>query len=403
MGGHSVRSIARTLVLVLLMTVLWQYRHEIVERWEAKLHSWQARRSVTDAIRSTAYFVHESKWLEFDIPTQAVGLRLLTNAAVSNTTLPLISLERPRRGWKYALDFELLDDRLQVARQRRYHLRTRISDLQDAGREFGEGKTWFQESSLVPAQTRTIQIPLPDVNARSRRLRVRLGERDEQVKTVVARLYFKYQRPNFDQPYAWSRMSVQARQRLCRASVYPPELLSPWERQNLLRWDWTALPPLGQCDMDYQQCLIYQREDPQLGDFEYLPPPDGIICRPQIPVTIPTPVDEGSVQLRFFPDHEVTQIDRAMVDVQVHRKLLGVVARRQQRANDGSGVLQLDTSGDLLEIRTNQYLICVATWQPQNETSKHIADETIPLTSSGQTIRAVARRPGAAGFQHHPH
>jgi hypothetical protein len=65
--------------------IVWCYYGRWSERWQAQLRSWQSRRSVEDTVRSTAYPLSRMKWLEFDLPTQAVGLRLLTNAAVSDT------------------------------------------------------------------------------------------------------------------------------------------------------------------------------------------------------------------------------------------------------------------------------------------------------------------------------
>ena len=328
------------------------------------------------------------RWLEFDLPANAVGLRLLTNAALANTSLPPISPDRPRRGWNYAVDFELLDDQLETLQQRRYHLRSRISHGQNAGTEVTEGQTWFQDSQLVPAQTRTVQIPLRQFDSRAHRLRVRLGARDDQVQDVAMRLYFKYERPDYEQPYAWSRLSLDARQRICRASVYPPDLLSPWERRNLLHWDWTALPPLGRIDVDYQYRLIYQREDPQVENWELQPPPEGIVCRAEVPVTIPTPAEVGVVRLEVYPDYAMDNVFQAMVDVRVHRKLLGQVAHYRQAAGGSSELLQFDTAGDLLEVTASEDVVCVATWRPSAEGAAAATDTAITLSSSAETIRA---------------
>ena len=383
------KSLVQIAVAMLLVMILWHVGPDVTDRWHAEVRRWRDRRSVEDTIRSTAYPIDETKWLEFDLPSQAIGLRLLTNAALTNTSLPPISPDRPRRGWDYAVDFELLDDQLQPIQQRRYHLRTRISDLQAAGTDFTEGQTWFQDSQLVPAQTRTVQVPLHHLEARPRRLRVRLGDRHEQVQEVVMRLYFKYERPDFEKPYVWGRMSLDARQRMCRASVYPADLLSPWERRNLLRWDWTALPPLGRSDVDYQHRLIYQREDPQLADWEFLPPPEGIVCRPDQPVTIPTPAADGIVQLEFFPDHQVTRTIHAVVDVLIHQKLFGVVAQHRQQPAGSAELFRFETSGELLEVTASDYLICVASWRPRGNEAAQSQDPPITLNSSDTSIRAA--------------
>ena len=297
------RNFVRILVVAAVVLSFWIARPWAVERWNDQLLAWRARRSIEDTVRSTAYPIEPQRWLEFDLPPHAMALRLLTNAAVSHTELPPGSMEQPRRGWRYAIEYELLDEESATRERRQYHFRARISHRQDIGTEVDERLTWFQDSDQVPTQTRTVQIPLSDTKSRTRHIRIRLASQDPQLEGVVIRVYYEHERSDFEQPYAWSRLPVVDRQRLCRASVYPPELLSPQEQRNLLRWNWTALPPRGKPSLEFQHRMIYQRENPQVADVEFLPPPDGVTCRPGIPVTIPTPAQPGVTLLEFFPDH----------------------------------------------------------------------------------------------------
>jgi hypothetical protein len=376
----------RIAILLCLGLAAWSFSSILWKRWQQKLLGWQSRRSIEDTVRSTAYPLSGTRWLEFDLPSQAVGLRLLTNAAVSDRQLPPLSEQRPRRGWQYAVDYQLIDDRGQIVEQQSYHFRTRMSHGQEADTDFVEGPTWFQDSTLAPASTRTVQVPLQQTNRNVRRFRVRCGAHDPQVQEVVARLYFKYERPDYDRTYAWSRLPVDARRRLSRASVYPPELLTPWEKRNLLRWNWTALPPPGQNGVEYEHRLIYQREKPEAIDQEFLAPADGVVCRPNSAVTIPTPLGAGVVRMEFFHDFELTDAGTTEDSMRVHHKSLGVVAHYRHRVDDLREPVTLDTDGDLLEITSNKYLICAATWRPR---SAHLTDAPITLNSSAQSIRAL--------------
>ncbi len=79
--------------------------------------------------------------------------------------------------------------------------------------------------------------------------------------------------------------------------VYSPELLTPLERQNLLRWDWAALAPLGDEGRDYQRLQFYQSAaDPEewLGADEG---PVGFPCGPGQHLTLPLPTTAGQVRL----------------------------------------------------------------------------------------------------------
>ncbi|MCA9168761.1 MAG: hypothetical protein KDB23_13895 [Planctomycetales bacterium] len=331
-------------------------------RWKGWVEQRQRQRDIQDAVRSTAFLLTSDRWLEFDIQSSAVALRVLTNAAVSHTDTPEVDLQRPRVGWRYRVDYELYDSRGKQLQTQAYHLRTQINDVRDPV-SGDNGLTWFDSSVAIPAQTRTIQIPLDRLPARAARLRIKLGDMDADINEVVIRAYMKYERQDYDQPYAWSRLSVDRRQKLCRANVYPPELLSPIERRNLLRWNWAAIAPLGKHGRDYTSLRIYQREAPQTRQLTLLPPEESVICEPEQPLTFALPPTPGDVKLDFYPELEDGQTNETHVLVNVHRQPLGIVESRTVTITDLAEVLSLNVAGgEILEVRADGYVTCHATW-----------------------------------------
>ena len=205
-----------------------------------------------------AYPLSSTRWLEFDIPAQAQLLRVLTNASVQDFSAPPTTREQPRTGWQYALEYQLLGDDGRLLKASQYHLRAAVIQSRDPETGMVQAVSWFGQSAAIPTITRTVQLPLESAEHVARRLRLRLATRDAAVQDVIVRVYMRAERTGYDQPYAWSRLSPPARERLCRPMVYSPELLSPMERQNLLRWDWTALAPAGDEGTDYQRIQFYQ-------------------------------------------------------------------------------------------------------------------------------------------------
>ncbi len=268
------------------------------------------KRFDVDASRSAAYRLDSTNWLEFDIPRQALGLRILTNAAVQDLSRRVTTREEPRDGWRYAIEYELLTGEGHLLDSHHYHLRASVLKDRDPSTGAERSASWFGNLDWLPTMTRTVQLPLESAAQPPDRLRVRLAKREEVVQEVTVRVFMRYERTDYDQPYVWSRLSPEARERLARPSVYPPALLTAIERKNLARWDWTALPPLGLEGQDYQTRWFYQAA-PEPEACESVARSNlGLTCEPTRHLVLTLPDDTTRVRLELENLHayaEATQ------------------------------------------------------------------------------------------------
>ncbi len=389
-GGRPMRNSLRAVMLVGLLVAVWVGLPSVRQHVREWVESQRQRRNVQDAVRSTAYPLSAQRWIEFDIPPNTTDLRVLTNAAVLNRDLPPRTLERPRQGWRYAIDYRLLTDESSASEAKTYHLRTRLHEITDPRSGAPLGVTWFQNSDRLPAQTQTVPLPLQGRQPRPTRLQLRLSSHDIQIEEVVVRVYSKYERSDFDQAYTWSRLAPERRARIARASVYPPELLSPREQRNLLRWNWSAVPPLGRAGTDYQRRQIYQYEEFQTDSSLFLPPENALTCEPGWPLVVPTPRGRGEVQLEFVPDPRLTRQVPVEVRVRRFRTTRGQVAEQVYSFGGRSewpDRLVIPTDGELLEIRTNELLFVSAGYRPEAAAPSNL-DELEPLVSAVTSFRA---------------
>ncbi len=85
-----------------------------------------------DARSVTATLLAADQWVEFQVLRDATTIRLLTNAALKSMDAPDHDLTNPRLGWRYSLDYELLDAERQLLEKSEYHFRTHVRQLVDA-------------------------------------------------------------------------------------------------------------------------------------------------------------------------------------------------------------------------------------------------------------------------------
>ena len=246
------------LIGLLLALVGAAAKPAILRKWQDFREHRRLERFEVDAARTAAYPLESNEWLEFSIPHQARALRVLTNAAVPDLHDRSKTREEPRFGWRYAIQYELLDPEGDVLDGTQYHFRAVVIKRPDAETGKMQSASWFGDSDQLPTMTRTAQLPFDSAPEKPSRLRVRLAKRDPEVQEVVVRVYMQYERSDYQQPFVWSRLSPETRERLCRPLVYAPSLLTATEKQNLARWDWTALPPKGLEGRDYRTRWFYQ-------------------------------------------------------------------------------------------------------------------------------------------------
>ena len=262
---------------------------------------------VDNLTRFRTYVVERERWLTYQIPGQSLALRLFTNAALPEEArskpVPSDLMDRP--GYRYCVEYEILDQQGNVLRQSRYHFRASPLEPVSAAPAAisgptGEGvaalqpgQSFFDETNLIPAGTRTMQLPLnDDVLSKADTIRVRLAAVDPMIDEVVTRLYTQYVNDEHDKQAAWNRLPQRLRVRLTRANVYPPSLLSSYEKSNLLRKRWTAAPPVGLEDREYVARRMYVPDQEAAADAN--DSATGVELCPGLKVTSPLPVEHGT-------------------------------------------------------------------------------------------------------------
>ena len=197
-----------------------------------------------DSSRVSTTLLRDDKWSEFYIPSDAESIRLMTNGALRDTQLPQESQTDPRSGWRYSVEYQLLDSGGKILNESAYHQRSRVRELIDA--DTGEliDPMVFGKTAMIATQTRFIQIPISTEGARPSRVRIRAGQRDPEVVEIVARVRTRHERPHYRDRTTWRQISTKTRRNLARFCVFDHKFLTSSERASLLRWQWMKAPPI---------------------------------------------------------------------------------------------------------------------------------------------------------------
>ena len=198
-----------------------------------------------DANRVRTVLLSPNHWSEFHISPTAQGIRVMTNAALTSTELPEKNQSDPRDGWRYSIEYQLLDADGELIRQRVYESRTRLRKLVDADSDALIDPLMFGTTGQVATQTRFVQIPALPSARQPAVIRIRSTQSDPQISEIVARVRTKHERPHYENPATWRQISLTSRQKLAKFCVFDQKFLTPKERASLLRWHWIQAPTLN--------------------------------------------------------------------------------------------------------------------------------------------------------------
>ena len=246
-----------------------------------------------DAKRVGTVLLSKNDWVEFHISPAAEGIRLMTNAALRTTEMPQQNQSDPRVGWRYSIQYQLLDADGELIRQTTYESRTRLRQLVDT--DSGEliNPLMFGKTGQIATQTRFIQIPIDQDAARPAIIRVRAATFDDQISEIVARVRTKHQRPNFESPSTWRQISLSSRRKLAKYCVFDQRFLTRAERVSLLRWYWMQAPTLNKITLRY---LYFIGEIDDQEAVEHIPAASTTIIATQR-ITLPMPERLGNLKL----------------------------------------------------------------------------------------------------------
>lgn len=248
-----------------------------------------------DARRVGTILLSRDDWSEFHISPTAEGIRIMTNAALSSTEMPARNQTDPRQGWRYSIEYQLLDADGELISQRVYESRTRLRQLVDADQEKLIDPLVFGKTGQIATQTRFVQIPILPAARHPAIIRIRAVDNDPQISEVVARVRIKHERPYYANPVTWRQISLTSRRKLAKFCVFDQKFLTPTERASLLRWHWLQAPTLNDVTLRH---LYFIGEIDDQEAIESIPSSRDTITASR-KITLPLPEITGNLHLSF--------------------------------------------------------------------------------------------------------
>lgn len=266
---------------------------------EKDVSAWDAARIKAASVSVTSV-LEKDAWLTFELPPLQTSVRILTNADVLRKAYD--ALEKPLPNdvkWSYVIDYQILDGDNIILQQGTMHYQTRVTEFEDPKRDTTFTSSSFLSHNIIPADTRTLIIPLKQDVGRAAAVRLRLDDRKAPLTGVVARVYSRPSPVPHDLRYVWQQMSPKAKELLAEGNLYGPNLLSEEEKRNILRSRWTPIAPRGIRDRDLAQRELYVVRGVKEKSLKTVKPPQGMLLDPLLRGTIPLPEDGGQVRLLF--------------------------------------------------------------------------------------------------------
>ena len=270
-----------------------------------------------DAKRVSTILLSRKEWTEFHLSPDAQSIRVMTNGALETTEMPKKNQSDPRTGWRYSIEYQLLDDDGELISQHTYESRTRVRQLVDEDQGTLINPLMFGKTNRVATQTRFIQIPIDPAGFKPAILRIRAVESDPQVSEIVARVRTKHERPHFDKPSTWKQIRLSTRRKMAKYFVFDQKFLTPSERASLLRWQWLPAPTLNKTTTRHLY-FIGEVDDQEAKEFV---PSSAHTISAARKITLPLPERQGKFNLsikrfdesdlkpiyltvRFFPSNQ---------------------------------------------------------------------------------------------------
>lgn len=327
-----------------------------------------------DSSRVSTTLLDDERWSEFHISADAKSIRLMTNGALTNTELPKESQTDPRSGWRYSVEYQVLDSQNGVLDESTYHLRSGVRELIDADNGELISPLVFGKTSMVATQTRLIQIPVSAEGARPSRIRLRVGERDPQVAEVVVRIRTQHERFHYDKASTWRKITPTTRRKLARFCVFDEKFLTKSERASLLRYYWRQAPPVTA--MPIRHLYIFGDADDQEVGAEIVPL--GTCLQPGWRSTIAVPQSEGEMRLT---------VERTEPDASLPAFLTGnwfdsegnPPVQFEARTFENQMVIKRKFLGGVLELESSESVCFRCYWKNLDENSTVNNDNGQPL------------------------
>ncbi len=362
---------------------------------------------------SQTFVINGDDWLRFRLPQRGNIVRVLTTASVLRP-VPEVDATSIRPGWRYSLEYRIVDSAGKVLREAPFHFRTHVTEYEVPESTRRITSSFFEDRQRVPAITRRLLVPLDSLDGEHYELHLRLVAKDVELDDVAVRVACHTQRHHYDRPGLWQKINAQRKERICSASIYPPELMSLEQRRAVLRWQWKPLAPSGLEGRDYQRREMYTHEEIEgrEADLDFFP--SGMILHASRRGVIPLPELPGTVWLAVErlgnvhgePVYSATRAGKqpsssfSSATAFDSNKPPRIVARWfgphiQQRREQvwelfaDRQEFEVPFAGGMLEIESTHPVAMVASWQRENEA------EPVDITPEATLVRVYPCRPRA--------
>ncbi|HSG69080.1 MAG TPA: hypothetical protein VLA12_01625, partial [Planctomycetaceae bacterium] len=329
-----------------------------------------------DLIQCRTYLLPEERKLELDLPSDVVRIRLLVNAALEPDVRETLQRGVPPIDFPLELIYEILDADGNLLLEGHGDFQSRIhgSFHTELNQPIVGG--FFKQSELLPGSSHELSLSLDRFQGRATKVTVRLGSHAPEIREAVLRSYALIGRSEGFDEYLWDRTSPTWRERLTRTNLYPPELVSESERQNLLRHRWSSVPPSGIDGTDYEErilCLFRDFHEPTR--IESLPVALVNPVGPHWRSGIPLPDPAGTLRLEFTW-HEISEaLPNGLPAGAVVRWHAPEAARNTSATaipESPVSEIELSVEGGMIEIESPHLAEVRAWWRPEGQSLEQV-------------------------------
>ncbi len=236
---------------------------------------------LSEAKGSVGYVLDENRWTLFALPRDFESI--LARVA-PNFKAPFAP--EPGRRYPFQLRYQVLDRNRKVLTDKIHHLNGDLSLYED---ETGENRTsskFYIGRTLVPGDVRSIFVDMPAASGAAY-IRFKTEQKDTAIKDAILWAFHPAPASGANAAYAWTRSTEEKKDRLARGSVYPHELLSDFEKRNLLNSQWDPLGPVGIENKDYFSRRVYVANETEGERVEPPVVPEGFYLGARHRATLP--------------------------------------------------------------------------------------------------------------------
>lgn len=325
-----------------------------------------------DLVQCRTYLLSDERWLTLNLPKNVVRLRLLTNAAFDPSARDTIQPGVRPVDFPLDIEYQVLDAEGGELLNGHSVFESRIYGTFDERQNRAVVGGFYKQSELLPSDSHELTLALDGFEGRAATVKVRMGTHAEKIREAVLRSYALVGRDEGFDEYLWDRTSPTWRERMTRTNLYPPELVSEAERQNLLRHRWMAVPPSGIDGTDYEErilCLLRHFRPPP--EIEPVTIWHGYPVAPHWKGGISLPDPAGRVRLEFtWHEDTAKPADGTTFPaiVRWYEPRSDHVEIANAYPKDDASTVELNVAGGLLEIESPRLAEVRAWWKPVDQT-----------------------------------